>query len=64
MLGYGSGMAVSNSAYGEAPNGDFGMDEVECTGDEESLMSCRHNTYDDCGRSEAAGVICSGVTGR
>jgi hypothetical protein len=31
---------------------------VDCKGYEDSLLDCTHNTEDDCGEDEAAGVIC------
>ena len=33
----------------------FSMDEVDCTGAEESLQQCGYNNHDDCDKEEAAG---------
>ena len=63
MLGYGDGMFTRESQFGYAPNGDFGMDQVECSGSETDIRDCRHYTYDDCGPDEAAGAICSNHLG-
>ena len=37
-----------------------GLDQVRCSGRKSSLLDCRHETFDDCGNSEAAGVVCYG----
>ena len=34
------------------------MNNVVCQGEENSLASCRHNTYHNCGPSEGAAAIC------
>lgn len=39
---------------------DFALDDVTCNGDEESLYDCHHREHHNCGKSEAAGVICQG----
>merc|ERR1711934_958959 len=66
-LGYSGGSATTNSRFGNAPGGDFGMDDVKCQGYEEKLTDCQYASYDDCEASEAAGVVCedggSGATG-
>ena len=50
--------ATSNSKFGQVPS-SFRMDDVECTGEESSLLECPHNRDHNCGSSEGAGVICS-----
>ena len=35
------------------------MDDVACTGSEARLRDCSHNTTDNCGGGEGAGVVCS-----
>merc|ERR1711915_1079080 len=35
-------------------------DQVRCGGYESSLLDCRHESNDDCGNSEGAGVVCYG----
>ena len=58
MLGYSSGKATMRSQFGRVSN-TFKMDDVQCTGNEASLLDCPHRTMDDCGSHEGAGVICS-----
>ena len=51
--------AVSGAAFG--PGADpILLDDVECTGDEETLAECSQNGVGqhDCGHSEDAGVRC------
>ena len=38
---------------------EFAMDNVECIGDEDYIWRCPHETVDNCGSHEGAGVICS-----
>ena len=35
------------------------MDDVICSGNENSLVDCYHTAYDNCEHYEDAGVICS-----
>merc|ERR1719458_1569145 len=58
MLGYPFGQATMKSHFGRVSS-TFKTDDVRCTGNEASLLDCRHNTVDDCGPDEGAGVICS-----
>jgi len=58
MLGYATGIYTTNSQFGQVSD-DFAMDEVECTGEEEFIWQCTHQTTDDCSGSEGFGVICS-----
>lgn len=58
MLGYSFGQATVRSRFGRVSS-TFRMDDVRCTGYEASLLDCRHETKDDCGSDEGAGVICS-----
>ena len=60
MLGYNGGQITSKSQFGQV-SGDFGMDNVKCTGNEASIFDCTYITNDDCGGGEGLGVICSGV---
>ena len=50
--------ATESSEFGRVPT-TFRMDDVECTGEETSLLECKHDRIDDCGSNEGAGVICS-----
>ena len=58
MLGYQYAQATVQSQFGSVPS-TFAMDNVQCTGNETSLLDCPHLTVDDCGSHEGAGVICS-----
>ena len=44
--------------FGNVPS-TFAMDQVDCGGQECSLLDCSYNRSDDCKASEGAGVICS-----
>ena len=58
-LGYdGASQHTIRSYFGEVSD-EFGMDEVQCTGNETSILDCPHQTSDNCGGSEGLGVICS-----
>merc|ERR1719237_293074 len=57
MLGFSTGYPTVKSKFGRV-NSTFRMDDVKCTGNEDSLLDCQHNTEDNCGASEGAGVIC------
>ena len=48
-------------SYGTVPD-DFGMDEVACTGNEESIRDCPSQAH-DCDVHEGAGVVCEGKPG-
>ena len=37
------------------------MDDVECVGNEASILDCPHSTQDDCNGEEGAGVFCDGM---
>ena len=63
MLGYRDGTSTIKSRFGNAPSGNFGMDDVKCTGSETDIRDCSHVTHDDCGAGEAAGAICSNYLG-
>ncbi|PIK47660.1 putative deleted in malignant brain tumors 1 protein-like isoform X5 [Apostichopus japonicus] len=52
--------APGGASFGEG-SGEIHMDDVECTGDESNLLSCRHTSIDNCGHGEDAGVVCSTV---
>merc|ERR1712180_60490 len=63
MLGYLEGTPKHYGHFGMATSSEFIMDDTECTGEEDDLFECRYNPKDDCGQSEAAGVICDGFLG-
>ena len=60
MLGYSSGGATVQSWFGPVAD-TFGMDNVQCIGNETSIFDCPHVTVDDCGPFEGAGVICTNL---
>ena len=55
QLGYSQGQPTLESYFGEVSPPVFSMDEVACTGAEESLQQCGYNNHDDCDKEEAAG---------
>merc|ERR1719500_397466 len=57
MLGYTSGDYTVESHFGQVSD-VFGMDEVQCTGDEDYIWRCPHESTDDCSGDEGFGVIC------
>ena len=57
MLGYTSGHYTVESLFGQVSD-VFGMDEVQCTGDEDYIWRCPHETMEDCSGDEGFGVIC------
>ena len=61
MFYSGNAKAYDRSYYGQALN-DFVINEINCTGREIILASCKFLTDPDwiiCGTGEAAGVACS-----
>ena len=59
MLGYSAGFPETGSAYGVAePDEEFGMSDVTCNGNEESLLDCLARNRGTCGRGEVASVTC------
>lgn len=62
MLGYGTVIGVYGEArYGQSSSADIHLDGIDCTGDETSILDCRHNGIGntDCSHAEDAGVECS-----
>jgi len=57
MIGFWSGVAVSNSAFGQVDD-DFVMDDVKCGGDETNIFGCVFESQHNCGGHEGAGVRC------
>ena len=60
MLGYSYAQHTTRSHFGVVSD-TFSMDEVQCTGNEASILDCPHLTVEDedCSAGEGAGVICS-----
>ena len=59
MLGFSGGQPTKNSHFGRV-NSLYAMDDVDCDGDEATILACPHSTRDNCGGHEGAGVICEG----
>ena len=58
-LGFPLGAArVTKESHFGSVSSSFSMDDVKCGGDEASLEDCYYKSYDDCGGSEGAGVVC------
>jgi len=62
MLGYTGGDAIIESAFG-AVAADFAMDDVQCNGNEHTILDCPHITNPNCVDGEAAGVQCVSSAG-
>ena len=61
MLGY-PGTINPYKKFGEGI-GDIMLDNVNCDGTEDSIVTCKHNGYKihDCNHGEDIGVVCSGM---
>ncbi|XP_056872005.1 scavenger receptor cysteine-rich type 1 protein M130-like [Takifugu flavidus] len=57
----GSAQTAKSSAYFGQGEGDIWLDDVNCQGNETSLLHCNHANIgeNNCGHGEDAGVICS-----
>ncbi|XP_019643186.1 PREDICTED: CUB and sushi domain-containing protein 1-like [Branchiostoma belcheri] len=58
MLGYHRALSAHGDAFFGAGTGDIVLDDVQCTGTEETIFRCPAATSSDCTHSEDAGVIC------
>lgn len=63
QLGYSGIVRITQMSYFGGGSDIFAMDDVACSGTEERLEDCPYNSQDNCGRSEAAGVICTELDG-
>jgi len=66
QLGFGSsGIAIGSARFGQG-SGSIWLDNVMCTGNESTLVSCGHlgvGVTRNCAHFEDAGVRCSGTQG-
>jgi len=53
--------ATVESKFGDVPS-RFSMDDVQCLGNETSILNCPHRTSDNCAGHEGAGVVCTNNT--
>lgn len=62
QLQCGAGLAGKGSAFFGEGQGNIWLDDVQCSGEETSILQCNHNPLgtNNCGHSEDAGVVCSG----
>lgn len=63
-LGYplGAQKYYHSARYGQG-SGEILLDNVECTGNESSLLYCEHNGFhnENCGHHEDVSVVCAGI---
>ena len=59
MFHYAGAVAISNAFFGQG-TGPIQIDNVQCDGNETSLLNCTHNTVGNCLHYEDAGVRCAG----
>ena len=61
QLGYSFAVSAPHSAQFGQGSGKIWLDDVQCKGNESSIVSCRHYPWGvhNCGHNEDASVICS-----
>ena len=61
QLGYSSAVGALQNAWFGQGSGKIWLDNVQCQGNERSIVNCRHNSWGmhNCLHSEDASVICS-----
>ena len=48
------------NAYFSQGTGPIQLDNIQCTGNEQTILQCSHSTIDNCGHSQDAGIRCRG----
>ena len=59
QLGLGPAVAATTKGFFGPAEGEYLLDNVECSGAEGSIMDCEVLSAPNCDSTEAAGVICS-----
>ncbi|XP_041472113.1 deleted in malignant brain tumors 1 protein-like isoform X3 [Lytechinus variegatus] len=61
MLGFGEALSAPGSAQFGQGSGPIQLDDVICSGNEETILDCSHRGIGqhNCGHSEDAGVVCT-----
>ena len=52
---------IKNGAFGNGESRPIILDDVRCSGNEESILNCSYDSVSNCDHSEDAGVICGAV---
>ena len=58
-MGFGRAISTPGATEFGQGSGSIMMDNVECHGDETSLLSCSYQSIHNCGHAEDAGVVCA-----
>ena len=61
QFGYSSAVSAPQRARFGQGSGKIWLDDVQCRGDENSIVNCQHHSWGvhNCGHHEDASVICS-----
>ena len=59
QLGLGAAISATKNGFFGLAEGEYGLDNVECTGNEDSIFDCEYSAVHNCQKNEAAGVVCS-----
>uniref|UniRef100_A0A3B1K4Q8 SRCR domain-containing protein n=1 Tax=Astyanax mexicanus TaxID=7994 RepID=A0A3B1K4Q8_ASTMX len=62
QVGCGEALSVNSSGHFGAGSGPIHLDNVACSGSENSITSCNHSSSHNCGHGEDAGVTCAVLT--